>query len=234
MTGQQLREARKSREWNQQQAAQKLGVSQTYLSLLESGRRRLPKELAIKVVQVYRLSEARLPITTPSERPSSATEDGITLELAAFGYPGFSYFKSKDKKRNPAEFLFTALGKKNLDTRLVEALPWVVLKFPDLDWEWLIRAAKINDLQNKLGFVVATARKLAEQEGDQEKATTLMAIESLLERSRLLREETLCCDRLTDVEKRWLRKNRPPEARHWRLLTDLTPERLDHANQRNS
>ena len=44
MTGQQLREARKLKGWNQQQAAQRLGVSQTYLSLLEKGKRRMPEK----------------------------------------------------------------------------------------------------------------------------------------------------------------------------------------------
>jgi transcriptional regulator with XRE-family HTH domain len=229
MSGQQLREARKLKDWNQQQAAKKLGVSQTYLSLLESDQRRVPERLALKAVRIYGLSEACIPIRTTLERLSDASDDKITLELAELGYPGVSYIESRDKKRNPAELLLTALGKKNLDTRLVEALPWVVLKFPDLDWGWLGRVARINDLQNKLGFVVSTARKLAEIRGELDKAAILISVESSLERSRLLREETLCHDSLTNAEKRWLRKNRPPAARHWRLLTDLTPEQLDHA-----
>jgi hypothetical protein len=65
-------------------------------------------------------------------------------------------------KRNPAEVVLSALRAKNLDTRLAEVLPWVLLKHPDLDWEWLVRAAKVNDLQNKLGFLRNVARRLAE------------------------------------------------------------------------
>jgi hypothetical protein len=116
-----------------------------------------------------------------------------------------------------------------LDSRLVEALPWIVLKFPDLDWQWLANAARVNDLQNRLGFVTGVARRLAERLGEQETAALLAREESALERSRLMHEDTLCHASLTETERRWLRKNRPREAKHWRLLTDLTPEQLDYA-----
>ena len=104
-----------------------------------------------------------------------------------------------------------------------------MLKFPDLNWRWLTQAARARDLQNRLGYVTSVARRLAELRGEREKAKLLATEESMLERSRLAREDTLCHQSLTEVEKRWLRKNRPPEARHWRLLTDLSPEQLDHA-----
>ena len=87
----------------------------------------------------------------------------------------------------------------------------------------------MNDLQNRLGFVTNVARRLAESRGEAEVAATLAREESALERSRLVREDTLCHESLTQTERRWLRKNRPPEARHWRLLTDLSPEQLDYA-----
>jgi hypothetical protein len=77
--------------------------------------------------------------------------------------------------------------------------------------------------------VTNVARRLAELRGECEKAELLAMEESTLERSRLAREDTLCHESLTKAEKKWLRKNRPPEARHWRLLTDLSPEQLDHA-----
>jgi len=229
MTGQHLREARKLKGWNQQQAARRLGVSQTYLSLLEKGHRRAPEKLAAKAVRVYGLSEALLPITSAPDRPPVSDEGKLASELAALGYPALSHLKSGGKKKNPAELLLSALGHDNLDSRLVEALPWVVLKFPNLNWHWLTQAAKARDLQNRLGYVTNVARRLAELGGEREKAALLATEESALERSRLAREDTLCHESLTDVEKRWLRKNRPPEARHWRLLTDLSPEQLDHA-----
>jgi transcriptional regulator with XRE-family HTH domain len=229
MTGQQLREARKLKGWNQQQAAQRLGVSQTYLSLLEKGKRRAPEKLAVKAVRVYRLSEALLPVTSAPDQSPATDEGKLASELAALGYPGLSHLKSGGKKKNPAELLLSALGNDNLDSRLVEALPWVVLKFPNLNWHWLTQAAKLRDLQNRLGYVTNVARRLAELRGEREKAALLATEESRLERSRLAREDTLCHESLTEAEKKWLRKNRPPEARHWRLLTDLSPERLDHA-----
>ncbi len=52
---------------------------------------------------------------------------------------------------------------------------------------------------------------------------------NLLERSRLVREDTFCHASLTEVEKRWLREKRPPEAQHRNLLTDLTVEQLPYA-----
>jgi transcriptional regulator with XRE-family HTH domain len=229
MTGQQLREARTKKGWNQLQAARRLGVSQTYLSLLEAGRRRAPEKLAIKAVRVYGLSEAQLPVSLAFAETSVVDERALALQLAALGYPGLSHLKSRGQKRNPAELLLSALGKDNLDSRLIEALPWLVMKFPDLNWHWLTQAAKVNDLQNRLGYVTSVARRLAELHGESEKAVLLAGPESVLERSRLVREGTLCHDSLTEVEKRWLRRNRPPGARHWRLLTDLTPEHLDHA-----
>ena len=98
-----------------------------------------------------------------------------------------------------------------------------------MDWHWLIRAAKVYDLQNRLGFVVSVARRLAEANGEREKAALLAQHEAELEPSRLAREDTLCHDSLTVAERRWLRKHRSPEARRWRLLTDLSPEHLSHA-----
>lgn len=228
MTGEQLREARKQKGWNQQQAAQRLGVSQTYLSLLEKGQRRVPEKLAVKAVRVYGLSEARLPVTSSLDQASVADDGKLAAELAALGYPGLSHLKFRGRKKNPAELLLSALGKDNLDSRLVEALPWVVLKYPDLNWQWLSQAARVNDLQNRLGYVTSVARRLAELRGESEKAALLATEESALDRSRLAREDTLCHESLTKAEKLWLRKNRPPEARRWRLLTDLTPEQLDH------
>lgn len=125
--------------------------------------------------------------------------------------------------------MLSALMTDNLDSRLAEALPWVVLEHPDLDWEWLIRAAKVNDLQNKLGFVTNVARRLAEKLGKSDTVSLLREQESTLEKSRLVREDTLCHDSLTQAERRWLASNRSDEAKHWNLLTDLSPEHLSHA-----
>ena len=72
------------------------------------------------------------------------------------------------------------------------------------------------------------ARRLAEKLGKHETVSLLREQEAVLERSRLVREETLCHDSLTQSERRWLQSNRSDEAKHWNLLTDLSPEHLSH------
>lgn len=229
MTPGHLRRGRKLKGWNQEQAALRLGVSQPYLSLLEGGARHVPRALARKAASVYGLSAAALPFETDWEGVCPAGEDELASELASLGYPGLSYLRRRRRKRNPAEVLLRALSAADLDSRLVEALPWVVWKFPEMDWGWLTFAAKVHDLQNRLGFVTALARRLAERSGESEKAAQFRLREAELERSCLAREGTLCHDSLTGAERRWLRRHRTPEARRWRLLTDMAVEHLTHA-----
>jgi hypothetical protein len=90
----------------------------------------------------------------------------------------------------------------------------------NLDWRSLVAAAKLRDLQNRLGFVISLARRVAEKRGEQRSAQVLREQENALSRSRLFFEDTLCDDGLTQVEKRWLEANRPDEAKYWRVLTD--------------
>jgi len=82
-------------------------------------------------------------------------------------------------------------------SRLAHKAARLVLEHPDLDWEWLVRAAKVNDLQNKLGFVTNVARRLAKKLDKLETVSLLREKESVLEKSRLVREDTLCHDSLT-------------------------------------
>jgi transcriptional regulator with XRE-family HTH domain len=228
MTGTDLLSGREKKGWTQERAALKLGVSQPYLSLLEKGLRRAPEKLSRKAASVYGLSPATLPAETSWHSVQSKNDEALASDLAALGYPGLSYLKTR-RKRNPAEVVLSTLKAKNLDARLAEALPWVLLKHPDLDWQWLVRAAKVNDLQNKLGFLANLARQLAEELGKDETAILLREQEAALEGSRLVREETLCHDSLTQAERRWLKSNRSAAAKHWNLLTDLSPDHLSHA-----
>jgi hypothetical protein len=145
------------------------------------------------------------------------------------GYPGFSHLKAR-RKKNPAEVLLSALSAQDLNSRLTEALPWVMLKYSDLDWNSLIREVKVRDLQNRLGFVTSVARAVAERQGDQVKAELLRSKEAALARSRLLMEDTLCRDSLTKTERQWLNTARSKDAKYWRLLTDLRPEHLSYAS----
>ena len=119
----------------------------------------------------------------------------------------------------------------DLETRLTEALPWVLLTYPELDWDWLVRHAKLQDVQNRLGFVVAMAKSLAGNKVEHERAFQhLSAVEQQLERGRLAREDTLCRESMPAAERRWLEANRSPLARHWNLLTGLTADQLAYAS----
>lgn len=145
--------------------------------------------------------------------------------LAAFKYPGFSHVKVSDFE-NPADVLISALGADNLEARLVEALPWLLLQFPDLEWKILVDAAKLNDLQNRLGFLTSIACKLAETSGDLEKSSEFKRRLNELENSRLAKEDTLCNQNMTEAEKRWILQNRSAESKHWNIISDLTAENL--------
>lgn len=228
MTGVDLKTARLLKGWTQEEASARLGISQPYLSLLEKESRRVPEKLARKAVTALRLSPATLPVEPGWKSVKAEGESVLTADLAALGYPGFSHVKAR-RKRNPAEVLLSALSARDLNSRLTEALPWVLLKYSDLDWQSLIEEAKVRDLQNKLGFLISVARKLAEKQGDSGTAELLRGKETLLERSRLLLEGTLCHESLTNAERQWLKTARSDEARYWRLLTDLIPEHLNYA-----
>lgn len=220
-----LKEARQRKGWTQQQAAAKLGVSQTYLSLLEQGRRPVTKRLLSAFARHLEVPATALPSETPTR---DVNAQRLAEALGALGYPGFTYLK-RGPRMNPAQVLLVALRQPNLETRLVEALPWVALHYPNLDWEWLLERAKVKDLQNRLGFVLSLARRLAARKSDAQTAAHLAQLEQRLDRSRLAREDTLCRDSMTAAERRWLASHRPPEALHWNLLTDLDVNHLSDA-----
>src|SRR5579864_1128183 len=159
----QLQQGRKQLKLTQQEAASKLGVTQPYLSLLEKGERKIPARLARKAATLYRLSATALPLTTKatSSQLPALSRQVLAEELAALGYPGFSYLRSR-RKRNPAEVLLDALAQNDLEPRLTEALPWIVLQYTNLDWDWLLGAAKLHNLQNRLGFVTRFALRVVE------------------------------------------------------------------------
>jgi transcriptional regulator with XRE-family HTH domain len=228
MTGPALKLARDRKNWTQQKAARRLRVSQGYLSLLEQGRRPVTRSVMKRLLKAYEVSPVALPLNPPESWPQ-ADSDMFARELGALGYPGFSYLKARPN-RNPAEVLLAALMQTDLDSRVAQALPWLLFQYPDIDWEWLVRNAKLHDVQNRLGFAVTLARQSAESTKDSAKTETLMQREALLDRSRLAREDTFCHDWLTEAEKRWLREKRPPDAAHWNLLTDLMMESLAHVS----
>lgn len=223
MTGDALKAARKKAKLTQQEAASRLGLTQAYLSMLERGHRPVTPELAAQAARVLHLPPTALPLEAGP--PLTLDESAFKAELGALGYPGFSYLRGKSHY-NPARLLFLALDRSDVDRRVVEALPWVVFTYPDLDWDWLLRNAKLNDRQNRLGFVVDLAEEFAGKTGDTPRKNSLLEKKDLVERSRLVKEDTLSHESMTQAERKWLRQNRPPKARHWNLLTDLDVRHL--------
>ena len=226
MTGNQLTKYRRGKKWRQARAARELGVSQGYLSLLENGNRPLTERLKKKVVSVFGLRPTEMPLRLVFDNVRPVSDDQLAADLSALGYKGFSHLKPS-KTKNPADVLLSALNADKRDARLVEALPWVVLEFPDLEWEPLMRTAKAHDLQNRLGFVTSVARRVAEFREDG-RAVKLERRETELEHSLLAQEGTLCNETMTKAERRWLAANRPEDARRWHLLTNLKPEHLGY------
>jgi hypothetical protein len=131
---------------------------------------------------------------------------------------------------NPAEVVLSALVNRDLDTRLVEALPWVLSAYPDLDWEWLRDRVRLHNAQNRLGYLVHLAKQTAGSSPRRQCAVDVLSRwESELEEARLAREGTLCRDSMPERERASLRTNRPESAAHWSLLTSLTAGQLPYA-----
>jgi hypothetical protein len=125
---------------------------------------------------------------------------------------------------NPVE----VLDSDDLDSRVTEALAWLPLAYPHLNWDWLGANAKLRNRQNRLGLVVELARQAAAREGRSQLEEELANRIAKLESSRLVKEDTLCEESMTRAERAWLREHRSKSAEHWNLLTDLTVEQLDH------
>ncbi len=228
MTGHQLAQYRKEKKRTQVQTARALRVSQTYLSLLESGKRPLTEPLQRKAAAFFDLPPTEFPAEFTSGKLPPVTDDQLASDLADLGYLGFSHLKRKRRRRkNPADVLLRALNASQRDARLVEALPWLVLHYPEMKWGDVARVAKTYDLQNRLGYVVSVARSFVEGRNDKA-AAELQRRETELERSMLVREDTLCNETMTNAERRWLTANRPANAKRWNVLADLRPEHLDH------
>jgi transcriptional regulator with XRE-family HTH domain len=225
MTGTELRDARNASSWTQAQAATRLGVTQAYLSMIERGERVVSSKLALRVVKVLEVPATALPL---AEYQTRSRDTGFfQAMLGSLGYPGFAYLR-RSARLNPAELLMEALDSDDLDSRVTEALAWLPLAYPRLDWKWLTANAKLHDRQNRLAYVVELARQAAKRDRSSRLEGELAIRLAKLEPSRLANEDTLCRESMTLAERNWLREHRPKSAEHWNLLTDLTVEQLDH------
>jgi transcriptional regulator with XRE-family HTH domain len=226
LTPDHLRLARQAVGFTQQQAAGRLGVSQAYLALMETGRRRVTDEVGLKMIGLYRLGPTVLPLRVDDLESWDSAD--LAKAVANLGYPGFRHL-SGGTRDNPAVVLLAALSRRDVEVRVVESLPWLVVEYYDLDWDWLMREVRVRDRQNRLGFIVTLGRRVAERRGADAAQRKLREVEEALEHARLAREDSLCQSGLSEAERGWLRQSRPADARHWNLLTDLDAEHLPYA-----
>lgn len=229
MTAYEFKQARKRRKLTQEAVARLLGVSQTYVALLEKGKRSFPDALARKAVLRLEMSPLALPV---EEKKGPFSARHFAKQLASLGYPGFASMRPA-WKRNPVQVLLNALAQDNLEARLTEALPWLLTNYANMsnaNREWLLEQARVRNLTNRLGFVVTLAMRVLARKGetDSESYNSLALLETDLKESRLDKEDTLC-QTLSPTEKDWLRETRPQEAEFWHLLTDWQPEHLQYA-----
>jgi transcriptional regulator with XRE-family HTH domain len=215
-----LKNARRAAGLTQQRAAALLGVTQAYLSMLERGQRPVSDTVAAHAAEHLRIDPTALPFS--GQRPEHF-EDA----LGALGYPGFAYLRG-GKRMNPAELLLLALDTEDLPARVVEGLPWLPLAFPDLDWEWLLREAKVRNRQNRLGYVLELSLQVARLLPKREQVAVLEDVLAKLGMARLAVEDTLCDESMTQVERNWQRSHRPEMAARWNLLTHLRLDHLSH------
>ena len=222
-----VRLKRQQSGWSEQEAAQRLGVSQSYLSMLETGKRPLTTRVARRAMRAFGLPATVLP---PRRVQSPWDSQRVAKELAALDYPGLSHMRTHGPKENPAVVLLGALSNDQLEARMVEALPWLLLRYWDLDQVWLLDETKRRDLQNRLGFVVALARRMSEGSTPRNAVRTqyLAELETKLEKSRLAKEDALGKPPQTATEREWVMQNRTPEAKHWNVMTDLRPEHFQY------
>ena len=225
---QDLRKERLRHGWGQTKAALRLGVSQPYLDMLEKGKRRLTPALVRKFALVYGLSPAVLPVSETFMPVRKMDAQRLAEHLTRLGYPGFAYLRSHVTTKNPGEVLLTALAQESLEARTAEALPWLLVRYWKMDFKWLVEQSKKFDLQNRLGFVVDLSRRLSEKSSESKRTRVLSELEAVLDRSRLVREDAFFRPPRNKAEHQWLMRNRPEEARHWNLLTDLRPEHLQY------
>ena len=221
MSGQQVKAAREAMRLTQQQAARLWRVSQPYLSLVENNKRPVP----VRVARLLAAHEPGVATALPLDVPMKAD---LSRLLGSLGYQGFAYLADPRGVTNPAGVVLTALRQPSVPARVTEALPWLLTRFPDLDWDWLVNEAKKWNVQNRLGYLVTLAADVARRRNDPTTLARLERAEQLLEDARLAKEDTLGRP-LTEVERHHLRDHRPAAAAHWNLLTSLRVDDLRYA-----
>ena len=91
MTGSELKNARKASSWTQVQAANRLGVTQAYLSMVERGERAISDELALRAANVFEVPATALPLAdyqAGKDTPTTAKDEDNPVSHAGMGGSG--------------------------------------------------------------------------------------------------------------------------------------------------
>ncbi len=199
-----LQNWRKRNRLTQVAAASLLGVSQPYLSLLENEVR--PLTAALK---------GRMKALRPADDKVSS-DDFFRASLSSLGYPGFAHIPPARSKSTPESLLRSILSRPDTDARVAEGLRWLVRRYADeMDLNWLVRQAKLQNFQNRLGFLLQLAGG--------ELPRVLSAIREL-ERDRQVQEATYCWDSMPAAARDWMRVHRTPLAKYWNIVARLNDD----------
>jgi hypothetical protein len=158
----------------------------------------------------------------------------FAADLGGLGYPGFAP-REGDPPKNPGPVIVSILKRGQVAPTIMAAIPWVLLRFPDLNTDWLVAQARLNNLQNRLGFLTDLAIEIAEawfarNLFDEAHLLSLQTMRGALEASRLAKDDTLARP-LTPSERAFFEEHRSETARHWNLLTGLTRETLPYVGR---
>jgi transcriptional regulator with XRE-family HTH domain len=226
MTTAELKAARDAAGMSQVMAAKRLGVTQSYLSLLERGKRRVPARLAARAAVLFRVDPLLLPLPPWHEWvPRQVSNQWLAEQLALLAYPGFAYMRSRLARVHPADLLMTGLAQPEVEPRVMEGLFWLLTRYWQMDRAWLVNVAKLHALQNKLGFAAETVLDAGRQHAW---AGAMEQLRAALLPARLVEENTLSQRLLLSGEKQWVEQNRAPAALTWNLLTDFKPEHMSY------
>jgi transcriptional regulator with XRE-family HTH domain len=231
MNGAEFREWRKKAGRTQVEAAREVGVRQPFVCAVEKGSR--PVTTALRN-WLYSVCPESVTAVSPCGREETRSSELLKEDLGGLGYPGFAYLAVKPKKVDPLEVVLNALKTEDLDQRVTDALPWVLVHRSDLDYRRLTDEIRLCNLQNRLGFLLEVTVEATKKLHFNDAAVRLEPWLAWLRESRLYKEDTLCKKSLTEVERRRLQRRRPKAARFWRIYADLNSKEVANVVQRAS
>ena len=167
-------------------------------------------------------------------------KNDLEKALAVLGYPGFAYLtrylnSETDGKNDfsPTELLQWAIVQDVLNTRVTEALFWLVAAYAaKVDWGKLISFAQEQGVQNRLGYLACLALQLVESKQSLSYPEAYRLLQETVSQLRAIRqsqEKTLMNEAMGPVMRSWVQANRAQEAVQWRVLTTITTDDLQHA-----